>query len=760
MRKLAYCAGGFSAAIFAAHFLLPSGCAYYGVLAAAALALVTLLLPGTTRRRVAVALLSAAIGFGWYGVCVSARLAPAQTVSADVQTVTARVTEYPVAYDHSYGLTVLLTSPDVPICRARLYASDAAAADLRPGDEITADVKLRPATLRYGEETDTYISKGIYLLGSVQDKTLEQTSVWKSSWCYWPKTVARSLKVSAQAAFPADVLPFAQALMLGDKSALYAQDLDIPLSTTGIMHTVAVSGLHLAFLLGFLRLFTGNRRTTGVIGLPLMAVFVIMAGCSPSVLRAAFMTALVLFAPLLGHENDPPTSLLTALAILLAANPFAAASISLQLSFASMAGLFCVSGALHRALDARLLPTGVRFSWLRRKVRAFFSATTASSVGAMVFTVPLTALHFGNVSLIAPVTNLLILWLLPAAFIGCYLAALLGLVWTWGGMALAWVTAWPLRYILAVAKLLSKLPGAVLFTGNRMVVWWLVFVYAVFGAAWVIARRRKRKNYWPPAACSILALCAVLIVSSAQLRRTSTVTALDVSQGQSIVFSSGRACAVVDCGGRSTVEDPGDLAARKLLAQGHRSLDLLVLTHPHDDHVNGVLRLMHWLPVRTLVIPAAADMTEAPLCDILALAAQNHTAVVRVDAERTVTAGGISVHLYPEPCAGQEDGSMIVLATIGDYDTLVPGDVDSAAEAKFLDGCTYPDIELLLVGHHGSKKSTSDAWLDAIAPDAAIISVGYNSYGHPTAETLARLQAHNIPIYRTDQMGDITVHLS
>ena len=547
--------------------------------------------------------------------------------------------------------------------------------------------------------------------------------------------------------------------MLGDKSALYAQDLDIPLSTTGIMHTVAVSGLHLAFLLGFLRLFTGNRRTTAIIGLPLMVVFVVMAGGSPSVLRAAFMTALLLFAPLLGRENDPPTSLLTALAILLAANPFAAASISLQLSFASMAGLFCVSGALHRALDARLLPTDTKLSRPRRKIRAFFSATTASSVGAMVFTVPLTALHFGNISLIAPVTNLLILWLLPAAFIGCYLAALLGLVWAWGGMALAWVTAWPLRYILAVAKLLSKLPGAVLFTGNRVVVWWLVLVYAMFGAAWLISRRRKVR-YWIPAACSVLALCAVLTVNAVQLQRTSTVTALDVSQGQSIVFSSGRACAVVDCGGRSTAEDPGDLAARKLFAQGHRSLDLLVLTHPHDDHVNGVLRLMHWLPVRTLVIPAAADTTQAPLSDILVLAEENHTAVVRVDAERTVTAGGISVHLYPEPCAGQEDGSMIVLASIGDYDTLVPGDVDMTAEVKFLSSCTYPGIELLLVGHHGSKRSTSDAWLDAIAPDAAIISVGYNTYGHPTSETLERLQAHNIPIYSTDQMGDITVHLS
>ena len=103
---------------------------------------------------------------------------------------------------------------------------------------------------------------------------------------------------------------------------------------------------------------------------------------------------------------------------------------------------------------------------------------------------------------------------------------------------------------------------------------------------------------------------------------------------------------------------------------------------------------------------------------------------------------------------------MIVLTSIGDYDTLVPGDVDMTAEVKFLSSCTYPSVELLLVGHHGSKKSTSDAWLDAIAPDAAIISVGYNNYGHPTSDTLERLQAHNIPIYRTDQMGDITVHLS
>ena len=84
-------------------------------------------------------------------------------------------------------------------------------------------------------------------------------------------------------------------------------------------------------------------------------------------------------------------------------------------------------------------------------------------------------------------------------------------------------------------------------------------------------------------------------------------------------------------------------------------------------------------------------------------------------------------------------------------------DVDTTAEAKFLSTCTYPDIELLFVGHHGSERSTGDAWLDAIAPDAAIISVGYNSYGHPTRDALLRLTDAGVTVYRTDLQGNIYI---
>ena len=168
MRKLAYCAGGFSAAIFLAHFLLPGHWVLPAALAAVVLALTALLLPGAPRRRVMLALLSAAIGFGWYAAASAARLTPAEAVPDELQTLAGRVTEYPAAYEHSCGLTVLLTSQDVPHCKARLYVSDAEAAALRPGDEITAEVKLRPSTQRYGAETDAYTSKGIYLIGNIK----------------------------------------------------------------------------------------------------------------------------------------------------------------------------------------------------------------------------------------------------------------------------------------------------------------------------------------------------------------------------------------------------------------------------------------------------------------------------------------------------------------------------------------------------------------------------------------------------------------
>lgn len=757
MRKLAYVTGGYAAAIFLAHYALPPHWLPYAAGAMLLLALASLMLPRGVRGRALLLALSASVGFGWYFGSICLRLEPVQAVSNDERMVSARVTEYPQGYEHSVGLTVKLTDPALPRLNARFYDYSGESAKLRPGDEIAVCVKLRPATERYGEETDTYLSRGIYFIGTMQD-TPEKTGVWVYRALYFPKTIAYALKDAALRAFPTDVFPFAQALMLGDKQALYAENLDIPLRDAGIMHAVAVSGMHLTYLLGFVRLFLGRRKLSAVIALPLMAGFAIMAGCSASILRAAVMAALLLFAPILGRENDPPTSLLTALALLLACNPFAAGSVGLQLSFGSLTGIFLLSAPIYRFLMKRFLPPKRKEkNWTRAVVR-FVCASAGTSIGAMAFTVPLSALHFGSVSLVAPVTNLCVLWILPVCFLGCYLTAGVGLIWPLAGRALAWLVAWPLRYVLAAADLLSCLPGATLSTGNPLVVLWLVFVYVLFAMTYRLSERGKYRPVLP-ICCCVCTLCAVVLLTAWSTARMPRVTALDVGQGQSLVFLAGTNTIMVDCGGNGAVTNAGDTAAQYLQSVGRNAVDVLVLTHPHEDHVNGVLRLLKQVRVRTLVVPEAADAESEPLRGILALAEQRGTAVLRVREDTQLVLENITLALYARLGRTHEDGCLMLRASVGDFDTLITGDVRTDVEAHLVSAYDLGGTELLIAGHHGSRYSTGNTLLDAVDARCAIVSSGYNTYGHPTADALERLQNHGITIYRTDQLGNVTVRM-
>lgn len=754
MRTLAYGAGGFAAAVFLAHYALALSLLPWAAGAAGALALLALLLPRAARRRAVLALFFAAAGFLWYGGFAHARLAPVESVSREEQTVTARVTEYPQAYTRSVGLTVVITGPELPVRRARLYDYDGNCDDLVPGDEIAVTVKLRPATERYGEETDTYLARGIYYLGTVKDAPVK-TGVWRWRALYFPKTLSRTLKSAAQAVFPADAFPFAGALMLGDKQAMYDADLDISFADAGIAHTVAVSGMHLTYLLGFLRLLAGRRRRTAVLALPLLAAFAMMTGASASILRAVVMAAILLLAPILGRENDPPTSLLAALALLLAENPFSAGSVALQLSFGSLAGIFLFSGALYRGLCRRLAPEGA--GRVRRPVGVFLAGTLATTVGSMAFTVPLSALHFGTVSLIAPVTNLLVLWLLPACFIGCYAAALAGLLWPWLGGALAGLVAWPLRYILLTAQVLARVPGAVLSAENPLIVAWIALVYLCGGALWLRARRGRRPRLAPAGCVCALALVAAVSYTSWYTARTPRVAALDVGQGQSIAFLTAEDTVLVDCGGNASVDNAGDIAAQYLRTVGRGAVELLVLTHPHEDHVNGVERLLKQVEVEMLALPAAADATAEPLLSILATAAEEGTAVRYIDADTTLALDELSVALYAELGREKEDGCIQLRVSYGDFDTLITGDVDTKVERQLAETQELAGTELIVAGHHGSRYATGDDLLEAVGASRAIVSCGYNSYGHPTEETLARLAAHDITVYRTDELGTVTI---
>ena len=755
MRKLCWFAAPCSAAIFLSVYLLPEDWLPPAGILCVLLSLTAFLFRGNTRWKAALVSLGLAFGFLWTSGYAAIFRAPARALAGETAEYTLTVTDYPKETRFGVSIPTKLTLEGAPAPKVLLYAGWDAK-PLMPGDIISAQVRLAPSDFLRGEQFDYYQSRGIYLLGYTDIVTLEEHPTHIPP-PYWPQELARRLKGSISEVFPADTAGFITALTTGDKGAL-PDGLYAAFQRTGLSHIVAVSGLHISFLASVLTLLLGrHRKRSFLAGMALVFFFAAMTGNSPSALRAAFMEGLLLLAPLLGREDDKPTTLSAILLLLLLQCPYAAASISLQLSFAAISGIYLISEPLALRW-AKGLPKWDKGP--KKAVRAllFFLITTlATTFGALLFTTPLSAWHFRSFSLAGPLTNLLTLWAVSGLFLGGLATALAGLFFPGLGGVLAWAVSWPARLVIGITKTISGWPFAAVSLTSIYLVGWFLLSYTLLLLC-LFFRKRGLRPVIPCAIC-VLTLCAALVMNAWPIVSGAlTITVLDVGQGSSTLFYSGGHTVLVDCGGNSA-DDPGDIAADHLQAMGTSKLDALVLTHYHADHAGGVPELLSRIDVSLLLLPNVEP--EDPLrSEILSLAQRNNCEVEFLSEDAHITFGDASMTIYaPLGDGGANEEGLSVLCSAGDFDTLITGDMNHVVEHMLVKYKHLPDIELLVVGHHGSKSATSEELLLAATPEYAVISSGYNHYGHPALETLERLGAAGCGIYRTDQMGTVTFTL-
>lgn len=754
MRKLCWWAVPCSFAIFAAVYLLPEaaflpagGLCVLSALAAA------FLLRGRPRQKAALAALGLAAGLLWTGCYALLFRAPAHALADKPPAVYAlTVTGFPTGTSRGAVFSARLHLEGAWDPKVQVYA-DSDALALRPGDVISLSLSPARSDFSRGGSTDYYQSKGVYLLGYAQDGFTLLRRPEIPPLTTWPQYAAKALKSSLLRSVPEDVSGTLTALITGDKSLL-PTGMYAAFRRAGLAHVVAVSGLHISFLAGLMALFLGRQRKL-VTALTLVVVFFFaaLAGNSPSALRAAFMSGVVSLAPLVGREDDKPTTLSAVLVLLLLQCPYAAASVSLQLSFAAMAGICLISQPLNEHWKERIPEWDKPLGKLARRGLFVCSATLSVTLGALLFTMPLTALHFHSISLMGPLSNLLTLWAASDAFIGGLFTALMGLICPGAAAFMGWLTAWPVRWMVLVARSISRLPLAALCLQSEYMLLWFFTAYAII-LLWAAAAPRIR----PIVPVSALLAClfpALLVSAWPAISGTLTITALDVGQGASTLFCSKGRSVLVDCGGNGA-DDPGDAAADRLQALGTSRLDALILTHFHADHAGGVPELLERLDVATLIAPELAE--DDPYREELLSLAARHGCEVKLLAEDTAFQfGGASFTLYaPMGGGGANEEGLSVLCTAGSFDALITGDMNSVVERRLVKYHSLPDIELLFVGHHGSRSSTSEELLLATAPETAVISCGYNTYGHPAPETLERLGAAGCGIYRTDLMGSVT----
>ena len=572
-------------------------------------------------------------------------------------------------------------------------------------------------------------------------------------------------------------------ILLGVRASI-APEINEAFATAGLTHVVAISGWNIAIVAALVATLArplerrpGGRWLSATVAAATVAGYVLLTGASPSVVRAALMAGCMLVARLGGSRAHAASALeLAALAMLLVGPPVLW-DVGFQLSLLATAGLIWFGAPVERRLAG--WP-----GWIREPV--------ALTLAAQLTTLPVILVNFERLSLVAPIANVLVVPFVPLAMLSGAVAAVTGmlmvavpapligdaLVWFAGGVA--WLV---LRVIIVLGSMVASVPYAAVHASlpAPIAVAWL----PVLGlATWALRSDGEPSHTVPRTAheglASIVqrvmrplpigaALIVVLAVISFGSRPDGRLhmTVLDIGQGDAILVEAPSGTTMLVDGG----PDP-ELTLRRLGANMPffaRRIDLMVLSHPHQDHIAGLVEALDRFEVGTLVHAGIAF--ENPAYDRL---------LADAGAERGLTAtlarGGSTLALDPAtsvdvlyPTAADasaplpegdiNNGSVVLVVHHGGFAALLTGDAEAPVEAILVSRGLLPVVDVLKVGHHGSTSSTTPGLLDAVRPTAAIISAGAdNEYGHPAPETLAALAAHpETAIFRTDRDGDIEV---
>lgn len=756
VRRLLCVSAGFAVATVLAQYLLPT--AFVLPLAGGVLLggiLLYALLKGKARQRVILISVGASLALCYH--CFYARQVQQNALSlvGRGQSLSLRVTDY--AEDCGGDGWGENRKCRIRVCteeayRAYLYDSAEELHALEPGNRITLTATVSNAARINDNDIRSFTAKGMFLL-LFSDGELHTEKGDAGSLRYLPQRLCRRVQESIAELYTGDDAGLIRALLTGDKSKLSTESY-MALSEAGILHIAAVSGLHCMFLLSMVQLLTGKRRRlTAIAALLVLGTYALMVGTTPSVLRAVIMVAFLLLAPLCGRENDPPTAVGGALLTLLIINPFSIGSVSLQLSFSAVLGLICVTGPVYKYLTRRH----------HGRLWRFIASSFAASAGALVFTLPLTALYFRRVALVTPLSNLLTLFAASLTFSFGFLSVLFGALWLPIGRAFAVIAHWGARYILAVCRGLASLPlQSVAFRGYFMFAW-LLFAYLLLCIA-LLRPRSGRKTVLALSSMALtLALCCILTARAGRAGKLN-IYMLDVGQGECTLAVTEDAAVLIDCGSGNSYIDAGEKAMLYLRSLGIEKLDYIVLTHAHSDHTDGLTQLLSTVKAENLLLPRSRSEDDTMTEKIARLAEKKDIQLRYLDSEQRISlSDDVTLCLIPPQKglkkADENENCLAALITAGDFDWLTTGDMSAAGERALAENYLLPDVEVLSVGHHGSGGSTADDYARYLSPEAAVISVGENHYGHPSEETVARLEDAGADIYRTDRDGTVRIQV-
>jgi competence protein ComEC len=577
----------------------------------------------------------------------------------------------------------------------------------------------------------------------------------------WDRRLALGLRDRLAAVHLASLPPDEAALMngivFGSRATPVPDEIERDFRNAGVVHVLVASGAQIAVLIGiFLQVLgwaAAPRWASLLITLAGAWLYTLMAGGAPAMVRASITAGALAVAQLLGRQNDPLSLLALAALVILGLSPGDLFDLGFQLSFAAVGGMILLGPRLRALLHAKP-------GWLWGSI--------GYSLAAQLATMPLIAHAFCQVAPVGVLANLIAI---PASGLllgGGLAVSVVGLLWPGAAFFLDSANLallWALRQVIHAC---ARVPGGHFWVPPPGAVTVALLYAGLLAIAWLRREHLALLAGSRVARASGLALVALFagskLLPSPPLLR---VTFLDVGQGDSTLVQtpSGRTL-LVDGGGVSGGRfDFGErVLLPALLHRGVRGLDCIVATHPQGDHIGGLAAVCRELPVEMLIEPDVPS-ENAEMERLLEQVRRRGIRHLRAQA-------GVSWMLDPrtrvtllhppEPrlsgMGDVNDHSVVLRVEYGRTSFLLAADIGREVEAHLVRSGAPLEASVLKVAHHGSRTSSGEAFLDAVRPRVAVVSVGEgNLFGHPATEVIRRLAARAALTCRTDEEGAVEV---
>lgn len=604
----------------------------------------------------------------------------------------------------------------------------------RIGDKISAEGKIKFITnYKNPGQIDSATrlkSDGITARMSVGKSGVEIVQIEGTLWTKFLRIVAairEHYKESMSKVMSSEDAAAIFAMLFGGYAGLNP-DLVNEFATTGIVHILSVSGSHMSLLAAataaLCLILKIPRTPTLIIGIGVIFIYMILSGMLPQVIRSAIMGILVFIGTAMQYENISARFLtLTALAMLIN-QPLLIFDISFQLSFSSTAGL------IYLAQDLRLK----MWKWPQ-----WFKMPAAMTISAQIASLPVVIWYFNQISLSSVLANVFVMPLLEIVIVGGLLGGLIALVIPFAGKIFFIGESLIFGAGAELNKLFANLPFSAVQVPTLGI---------AAGAIYYLALIFRRTEI-------LFLLIILLSFNFFKGGGNVEVSFVDVGQGDCcVVLTPNRKCLIFDTGGvrEKTFDVGGRVVIPYLKHENIFSVDIIFLTHVHDDHSGGAGTIIKKMPVREII---TANENKSEYAAVFGISEQKLKNLRAGQAGETFNIDGVTIEILYAPKVGTgNEISNVYRVSYGAISFLITGDLVKENESDMLRENINVSATVLKVGHHGSKTSSSEEFLRAVNPKVAVICVGYgNNFGHPRTEVLKNLEKIHAKIYRTDLDG-------